>query len=141
PGVYPFVVTKVERSRSKGSDKMPPCNMAVITLRVNDETTITENILMHTKFEWKLCQFFTSIGQRQHGERLRMNWGTVLGRTGRCEVGVRSYKKKDGSDGQANEIKKFVEPDAAPSTPQTSAPTQYAQTSTPQRRSWTPGAF
>lgn len=129
-GEYPFVVTKVERSRSAGKGKLPPCNMAVVTLRVNDQTTVTENLILHTSLEWKLCQFFTSIGQRRHGERLRMNWGAVLGKTGRCEVGVRTYEKKDGSEGKANEIKKFLEPNAMP-----------AQTSAPQRKSWTPGAF
>lgn len=129
-GDYEFVVTKFERGRSKGSDKLPPCNMAVLTIRVNDETTITENLILHSKMEWKLCQFFTSIGLRKHGEKMRMNWGKVLGATGRCRVIVEDYTGKDGKVRQTNRIDKFLEPEET-----------AAASDQPQQRKWTPGKF
>lgn len=111
-GDYDFEVTKFERGRSKGSDKLPPCNMAILTIRLSGDgksTTITENLLLHTKMEWKLSQFFCAIGQKQKGEKVRMNWQAVLGAKGRCKVGIRPYKKQNGEDGQTNEIKKYYE--------------------------------
>lgn len=129
-GDYDFVVTKFERGRSKGSDKLPPCNMAILTIRVNDETTITENLILHSKMEWKLCQFFTSIGLRKHGEKMRMNWSKVLGATGRCRVIVEDYTGKDGKVRQTNRIDKFLEPEET-----------AAVSDQPQQRKWTPGKF
>lgn len=76
-GDYPFIVTGFERGRHNGSEKLSACNMAIVTLDVSDPvsgqtTTITENLPLHTKMEWKLCQFFTSVGLRKSGERLQM---------------------------------------------------------------------
>lgn len=136
-GEYPFVVTKFERGRSKGSDKLPPCNMAILTIRVNNEATITENLILHSKFEWKLCQFFTAIGLRKHGEKMRMNWGKVLGATGRCKIIVEDFTGKDGKVRQANHIDKFLDPMEQGAA----AAAQPAANSQPQQRKWTPGTF
>ena len=45
------------------------------------ESEMNVNLFLLKRFEWKLCQFFTSIGLRQHGEKLRMNWAAVTGKT------------------------------------------------------------
>lgn len=115
-GDYDFEVIKFDRGRSKGSDKLPACNMAILTIKVSDgvkSTTVTENLVLHTKMEWKLSQFFCSIGQKKKGERVQMNWQAVYGAKGRCKLGVRAYKKKDDKPGEetgrANEIVKFYE--------------------------------
>lgn len=137
-GEYPFTVTKFERGRSKGSDKLPPCNMAVLTIRVNDQTTVTENLILHSKMEWKLCQFFTSIGLRKHGEKMRMNWNKVLGAHGCCKIIVDDFTGKDGKTHYTNRIDKFLDPEDCSES--TSA--QPAVTSQPQqKRKWTPGKF
>lgn len=115
-GDYNFEVTKFERGRSKGSDKLPPCNMAILTIRLSDgkhSTTVTENLILHTKMEWKLSQFFCAIGQKQRGEKVRMNWQAVYGAKGRCRVGIRKYKSNSGEDKEINEIQKFYEADSA----------------------------
>ena len=115
-GDYDFEVTKFERGRSKGSDKLPPCNMAILTIQLSGgglSTVVTENLVLHTKMEWKLSQFFCAIGQKQKGEKVRMNWQAVLGAKGRCKVGIRKYKKQNGEDGEANEILKFYEAQSA----------------------------
>ena len=62
--------------------------------------------------EGMLCAFFTAIGRRKKGERLRMNWNAVPGSRGRAKIGIRTYNDK-----QYNEIKKFDEPDEAASAP------------------------
>lgn len=118
-GDYPFTVTKFERGRFGGSDRMPPCNMATLTLEVRDPVsgsmaTVTENLLLHTRMEWKLCQFFTCIGQRSHGEPLRMDWTRVPGATGWCRLMVNKWVgKKDGREMENNRVDRFLAPDEA----------------------------
>lgn len=130
-GKYPFTVVDFERERYGGSEKLPPCNMAIVHVKVDGgelgTTTIRERLYLHSKTEGLLCAFFTSIGQRQHGEKLKMNWGRVIGSTGIADIGIRKYMK-DGEEKEINQVKKFLEPAG-----QTSAPAAPA--------SYTPGAF
>lgn len=113
-GDYDFTVTKFERSRSKGSSKMPPCNMAVITMRVSNEngsTVISDNIVLHTKMEWKIAQFFRAIGQKKHGEQLRPRWGEVVGSKGRCHVYVDKFTGNNNRERESNKIDRYYDPD------------------------------
>lgn len=142
-GDYDFTVNKVTRSRYEGSDKMPSCNTVSVELSVwgaaGNKTTITERFFLVKKFEWKLSQFFLSIGLKKHGEQLVMRWN-IEGCKGKCKVYIDNYKKQDGSDGQSNKIKKFYAYDenvhtlssTAPSPQQTAYQTppqqQYQQT-------------
>lgn len=131
-GDYEFTVTGFTRGRFDGSARMPACKKAELELTLAGPTgpvTLKHNLFLHSKSEWALCQFFTSIGQRKHGEQLRMDWGKVVGANGRCRVVVRTYTKRDGDEGQANDIKKFYAPDEAGELQPTQA------------QGWTPGAF
>jgi hypothetical protein len=115
-GDYDFEVIAFERARHNGSDKLPACNKAVVHVKIEapeGTTTLKNNLFLHTKTEGLLCQFFTSIGQRKHGEKLQMNWNKVVGSKGRCKLIIRDWKKDDGTPMQSNEIKKFLEPAAS----------------------------
>lgn len=140
-GDYSFTVTKFERARHNGSDKLPPCNKAILTLELTDginEGTITHNLFLHRKCEGMLCAFFTAIGQRKHGETLNPKWNMVTGSTGTCKVGVRSWTGRDGQQMQSNEIRKFYEKDAAPQPQAAPEPRQQSFT---QASGYTPGKF
>ena len=118
-GVYRFTVEKFERGRSSGKGKIPACNMALLTLRVSDVAgkscaAIEDSLLLHTKMEWKLCQFFLAIGQKKHDEPLRMNWQTVPGSTGWCKVEVETWTGNDGKERQSNRITRYIDPADAP---------------------------
>lgn len=118
-GVYRFTVEKFERGRSSGKGKIPPCNMALLTLRVSDvanrsRAVIEDSLLLHTKMEWKLCQFFLAIGQKKHDEPLRMNWQTVPGSTGWCEITTETWTGNDGKERQSNRIARYIDPADAP---------------------------
>ena len=91
------------------------------------ESEMNVNLFLLKRFEWKLCQFFTSIGLRQHGEKLRMNWAAVTGKTGRCRITKRTYKDKNGADRETNDLDEFLDPLGAPSMQQAGG--------------FTPGAF
>lgn len=112
-GDYAFKVTKFERGRFAGSEKLPPCNKAILTLEVNSEygkAIIIHNLFLHTKTEGLICAFFTAIGHRKKGERLCMDWNKVTGATGHCRVSVHEFIKRDGTVGKSNNIEKFYPP-------------------------------
>jgi hypothetical protein len=112
-GEYPFRVEGLERKRFEGSAKLPPCNEACLTVEVGDaeaSTTIQHRLYLHSKTEGLLCAFFRAIGARKHGERVVMDWGKVIGATGRCKVGVREWTAKDGGIKTSNQIEKFLDP-------------------------------
>ena len=119
-GDYNFRVTAFERGRHSGSEKLPPCNKAIVTLEIDSpqgKAYIKHNLFLHSRCEGLLSNFFTGIGQKKHGEPLKMNWSAVIGSTGRCKVGIRHWKNSNlGEDMQSNEIKKFYEPTVSNAT-------------------------
>ena len=124
-GDYIFIVKKFERARHSGSEKIPACNKAILTLAVSSgdvQGEVQTNLFLHSKFEWKLCQFFTAISQRKHGEAMRMNWGTVPGSGGVCHIGIRKWTGNDGKERESNEITEFYDPENAPSVPSGNTP-------------------
>lgn len=126
-GDYKFIVKKFERARHSGSEKIPACNKAILTIAVASGEVSGEvqtNLFLHSKFEWKLCQFFTAIGQRKHGEAMRMNWGAVPGSSGVCHVGIRKWTGNDGKEHESSEITEFYAPEDAPQVAAAQVPVQ-----------------
>lgn len=112
-GDYDFTVESFDRGRHPGSDKMPPCNKAVLRIRIDtpkESVILTHNLFLHTRSEWRLSEFFTAIGQKKKGETLRMNWNTVPGSKGRLKLGTRVHEGNT-----YNDIKKFYPPKSAAS--------------------------
>lgn len=146
-GEYDFTVTDFTRGRFEGSAKMAACPKAELTIKIHDpegDVTVSENLFLNRKAEWKLCQFFTAIGHRKHGETLRMNWNAVKGAKGRCKVGIRKWTGNDGKEHENNEITAFLEPSEPADVPQPQGAAAYTQpplTSSAAPRTWTPGSF
>lgn len=118
-GDYQFTVKSFERARHPGSDKLPPCNKAIIFCEIKDAlgtVSISKQLFLHTKTEGLLSSFFSSIGQKKKGEKLQMNWASVIGATGRCKVGIRDWVSEKGETMHSNEIKRFY-PNDEPSAP------------------------
>ena len=130
-GEYDFTVTGFERGRYQPGPtaKLPPCNMAQLTIELRTPdglcVPVRDRLFLHSSTEGFLCEFFTAIGLRRHGERVRMNWKSVLGAKGRAKVGVRSYQK-DGETRTINEIKKYLEPKDPPAAAPTVQPAPAA---------------
>lgn len=114
-GDYDFTVKSFQRGRHSGSEKLPPCNKAELTITIwgqNESVDIRHNLFLHSRTEGFLSEFFTAIGQKKHGEKLKMNWNAVVGAKGKCHVYVDTYTGKNGTDYTSNKIKKFYAPDA-----------------------------
>lgn len=115
-GDYNFTVESFERGRHTGSDKLPACNKAILTLRIDTAegtAKITHNLFLHSKTEGLLSAFFSCIGQKKKGEPLKMNWQKVIGATGRCKIGIHTYTK-DGEERKNNDIKRFYPKEDGP---------------------------
>ncbi|MGN7409945.1 hypothetical protein [Sporosarcina sp. SAFN-010] len=116
-GDYNFTVTKMERARFSGSAKMPACNQAKLELAIQSaehgEVTVFHNLFLHTKTEGLLSNFFIGIGQKREGEPLRMNWGQVVGASGRLKLEINKYKSNSGEDKTNNQVKEFYKPEVA----------------------------
>ena len=111
-GDYDFTVESFERGRHPGSDKLPACNKAILKLRIDSNegsTILTHNLFLHTKTEGMISAFFTAIGQKKKGEKVKMNWNAVIGAKGRCKLSIRNWIGNDGEEHQSNEIKKLYE--------------------------------
>ena len=131
-GEYRFEVAQMIKTTAKPGGKCAGCNMAALDLDIyamDDDTlenklaTIKhENLVLHSSCEWKLCQFFRSIGEKKHGERFKPNWNEVSGAWGFCKVKQDPFTKTDGTTGHSNKIEEFLDrPDAEP-PPSTDAP-------------------
>lgn len=116
-GDYDFEVISFERGRHPGSEKLPACNKAVLTIEVGSDQAaarIKHNLFLHSRTEGMLCAFFTAIGQRKHGDKLTPNWSAVVGGRGRCKVGIREWSNDRGEKRESNQITKFYEPQEGP---------------------------
>lgn len=110
-GDYNFTVAKFERGRFAGSTKMPACNQAKLELNIHSpehgDVIVFHTLLLHTKTEGFLSNFFAGIGQKKKGEKLRMNWNTVIGSKGKLKLKINNYKGRDGDDRTNNEVQTF----------------------------------
>ena len=105
-----FTITDVEKGRNKAGDK-PQVTLKLSCASVNGHgrTNVKDYITMTRKSEWKLCEFFTAVGLRKHGEALKCRWD-IVGMTGRATVTVDSYTGKQGDILTSNKIKHYLEP-------------------------------
>lgn len=110
-GDYNFTVTKFERGRFSGSDKMPACNQAKLELTVHSpelgDVVVFHNLFLHTKTEGLLSNFFASIGQKKKGEPTQMNWTLVVGSKGRLKLEINKFTGRDGDERTNNQVKTF----------------------------------
>lgn len=114
-GDYDFTVESFERARFNGSFypdgsiKTPACNKAALKLRINaaqGTTLISEGLLLFDKMQWKLAEFFISIGAKEEGGKVKMNWSMVVGATGRATIEITTDPKDDSK--KYNHVKKFL---------------------------------
>lgn len=96
PGDYQFTVTNFERARHtpnpQNPGKLPACNKAIVTISIETEEgskSMKHNLFLHSSTEGMLSAFFGAIGQKKHGEPLRMNWNNIIGAKGVARIGKR----------------------------------------------------
>lgn len=122
PGIYAFVVDKVEKERYEGSAKVPPCPRAAISLRIvlpdGRETTVFDSILLYSGGTWRVNRFFEGLGFKKEPSAadpsnlvMKPHWNEVVGKSGYVKIKHRTYKTKDGEDRTTNDIDSYIHPD------------------------------
>lgn len=116
-GDYRATVIAVERMQHNGSEKMSPCPIANVKVRLDNGRILSDRIFLNSKSSWKIAQFFIAVDMRNPSatkeERLRMDWMGAIGRTCTIKVGTHEYKNKT-----YNEISEWVKPETpAPVAP------------------------
>lgn len=113
-GKYPFEVIKVEKAWYDGGEKIPPCNMAKVFMRIDGgdlgSGLVVDNIYLAEKYIWKAGAFLRAIGVRSHGDKLE--FGKLLhcdGEKGRCEIYLDTYTGRDGNQRQSNKLRRFFD--------------------------------
>ena len=114
-GDYDFTVTGFEKGEYSGSSKIPACPKAMLEMTFEvkgvGKAVVKENIYIDESVEWKICEFFRCIGLRKHGERTRMPWDQVIGKTGTAHLIVNDWIDNDGNNRQNNRISRFLDPE------------------------------
>lgn len=114
PGIYDYTVTKFERSRFDGSEKMAACPMAKITIHCSNErmeSDVFVNLPLNSKVLFRITQFFKSCGllplDAKQGDGMPMSlFNHVMGRTGRVKIKNRTYH-----DREYNEVDEWLKPE------------------------------
>lgn len=110
-GEYNFRVSEFNRGTFPGSEKLPACPQAELTLDIETEEGTAKcfvRLPLCKSMEWKLSGFFRAIGCKKHGEPVKMEWNKVAGAQGRADFQPRKYKK-DGEDRETNDVKRWVD--------------------------------
>ena len=115
-GFYPFRVERMERERYQGSQKMPQCPMAKLTLAVTGadgrDTTVQQRLYITRNQLWKVSRFMESVGRGRNGAgKVIIDWGGIEGMGGFVKLKVRSYTGRDGQERQTNDVEWFVKPE------------------------------
>lgn len=113
-GDYLFHVVDFERKRHEASAKLPACNQATLTLEIKTADGIARawcDLFLHLSMEWKISAFFRSIGLKQKGTDVKMDWSKVIGAWGRAHFRPTTFPGKDGQEYQKNELTRFLEYD------------------------------
>lgn len=114
-GEYDFIVDHFERAKVSNPDsKYNGANMAVVYCNIctEGEPQLKTNLILHTRMQWKLAQFFICIGQMENEENatLHMDWNSIGGLRGRCRV--KNLPNYNDNTKTHSEITDFLPPDA-----------------------------
>lgn len=116
PGEYIFTIIRFDRKRYEpkpgSTGKLPACNMAEITIEINDPEQgrgiARDKLYLHSSTQGLLSAFFASIGMKKKGEPAKMNWAQVLGKQGVVKIKNREY-----NGNKYNEVDRFLPLDAS----------------------------
>ena len=119
PGIYDYTVTKFERGRFDGSDKMAACPMAKLTLHCKSdrmESDVFVNLALNSKVLFRITQFFKSCGllplDAKQGDGMPMSlFNHVMGRTGKVKIKNRTYNGRE-----YNEVDEWLKPEPRATT-------------------------
>ena len=108
-GTYAFRVGDLTRTRSAKSDNPMVRLRLVLEMPDGGTESAYDNLVITPAAEWRLAEFFTSIGQKRKGVPMRIDWSTVAGSTGVVVTDVEVSEQY----GSQTRIKRYLDPASA----------------------------
>lgn len=117
-----FAITKMKREY-KPVGKFGTVHVAIMSFLCctadEQEASVDVQFPLCAEMGWKTLALATSVGLRQHGDESKKIkpewWGKFVGLSGKCMMGSRTFKGKDGTDKTCNDIKSFLDAESGPS--------------------------
>lgn len=115
-GDYEFVVSSLEQDKWKPDVKFVggfPYARLKLAIMVNGEqvSTVTTNLTLSVKNQWRIREFFASIGMPvESGKAFAPKWNKVEGKKGMVTLEKDNFKGRNGDEIKSNKVKKFLEP-------------------------------
>lgn len=109
PGEYPFTVQNITRSYFDGSDKIPACHEMDVELLVetpDGDAIVHDRFYFCRKMLFKISSFAMTLGLARVGDRLKIDWPALRGRSGRARISTREYKNR-----LYNQIDRYIIPE------------------------------
>ena len=102
-GEYPFKVTKFEKERFGGSEKMPACWSALVTLECDGgelgRSYVTHHLYMVKKQAWKVKQLFVGVGLvAADAKQFTPPWNQLVGAAGVARLGHHEHNGRTYGD-------------------------------------------
>jgi len=107
-GDYWFRVMKVEQGTAS-TDGAPMAQIEMLVKSVSGDAWVTDRIKMVETMIWKLQQFFSCVGLRQHGQPFRMNWSAVPGTFGYARLKTTTISQGRFAGQKRNEIERYLD--------------------------------
>lgn len=73
---------------------------------ITEDDELIVSILLYDRMQWKLAEFFLSIGAEEVNGKVKMNWNIVPRATGRAIIEQRADRKDPNK--KYNHVKKFL---------------------------------
>ena len=105
-----FEIVGFERATTRKGAPMAKLTLKCTNPDTEQTTTVRDTLVLMRSCEWKICQFFTCLGLRQHGEKSIPKWEAVLGSKGLARLGVEEWQTDSGDNRERNIVKSYLDP-------------------------------
>lgn len=105
-----FEIKKFEKDRSRNGDPLAHLEL-ICTADDGQRAYVHENLTLSPAAIFRVRKFGMAIGQLTPNEPGRIDWdNAVIGASGRCRLGVESWKGRDGIERENNKVKDWLPP-------------------------------
>jgi hypothetical protein len=105
-----FDVVGFERATTRKGAPMAKLTLKCKNTETDSVTTVKDKLVLMRSCEWKICQFFTCLGLRKHGEKSVPKWDAVLGSKGLARLGIEEWQTDSGDARERNIVKSYLDP-------------------------------
>ena len=95
---------------TQDSNNFDPFENGIYMFTVKEYEKTFDNLVLRNDLEWKIGQFFLSIGMKKENKRARIDFDGAIGKSGYVKVEKKAYTNRDGQTRWRNEIARYLAP-------------------------------